>query len=149
MRPVLVLGSRLIDGRPGGTLARRLEAALPYALDSLHVVVSGHNGEAEAMAEWLVERGVTPDVITLENQATSTNENLEQAFKFLRGYPEWIVVTSDFHAPRTKLWAWHHGLRVRVVTARTPIRVAPKMWVRELAALPHSATRVLWRKIRG
>ncbi|MDU0478849.1 YdcF family protein [Staphylococcus chromogenes] len=149
MRPVLILGSRLIDGRPGGTLTRRLEAALPHALSALHVVVSGHNGEAEAMAQWLVEHGVSSAVISVEPHATSTNENLERAFDFLQGYPEWIVVTSDFHAVRTRMWAWHHGLRVQIVSARTHLRVAPKMWVRELAALPHSAARVLWRKIRG
>lgn len=149
MRPVLILGSRLIDGRPGGTLTRRLEAALPFALSTEHVVVSGHRGEAEAMAEWLVARGVPADAIVVEPHATSTNENLERAFAFLRGYPEWIVVTSDFHAARTRMWAWHHGLRVDIVTARTPFRAAPKMWLRELAALPHSAARVVWRKLRS
>ncbi|MEJ5928362.1 YdcF family protein [Corynebacterium sp. H128] len=147
--PVLILGSRLLGGRPGGTLTRRLQAALPYALESQHVVVSGHQGEAEAMASWLIKRGVSPEVISLENQARSTNENLEQSFSLLKGYPMWIVVTSDFHAWRTKMWAWHHGLSVRMVTARTPFAKAPKMWVREVFALPHSAGRILWRKLKG
>lgn len=147
MAPVLILGSRLIDGRPGRTLERRLSAALPYISD--HVVVSGHMGEAEAMRDWLISHGVPSDVITVENQARSTNENLEQAFSVLKGYPRWIVVTSDFHAWRTTMWAWHHGLAIDVVTARTPISKAPKMWIREAFALPHSFGRILWRKLRG
>lgn len=147
--PVLILGSRLLGGRPGSTLTRRLEAALPFALESLHVVVSGHMGEAEAMFQWLVEHGVAPDVISVENQARSTNENLEQSFALLKGYPSWVVVTSDFHSLRTKMWAWHHGLTVQLVTAKTPFRKAPKMWLREVLALPHSLGRILWRRVRG
>ncbi|QMV85976.1 YdcF family protein [Corynebacterium hindlerae] len=146
MAPVLILGSRLIDGRPGSTLQRRLTAALPYISD--HVVVSGHQGEAEAMRDWLISHGVPSDVITVENQARSTNENLEQAFTMLKGYPRWTVVTSDFHAWRTKMWAWHHGLTVDVVTARTPLSKAPKMWIREAFALPHSLARIVWRRVK-
>lgn len=147
MAPVLILGSRLIDGRPGRTLERRLTAALPHISD--HVVVSGHMGEAEAMHDWLVSHGIPSDVITVENQARSTNENLEQAFSVLKGYPRWTVVTSDFHAWRTKMWARHHGITIDLVTARTPVAKAPTMWIREAFALPHSLGRILWRKLRG
>lgn len=146
--PVLILGSRLIDGKPGNTLVRRLTAALPYAVQSDHVVVSGHMGEAEAMRDWLVSHGVSAEVITVENQARSTNENLEQAFSVLRGYPRWIVVTSDFHAWRTKMWAWHHEFTIELVTARTPLSKAPKMWIREAFALPHSLGRIVWRRAK-
>lgn len=146
MAPVLILGSRLIDGRPGSTLQRRLTAALPYISD--HVVVSGHQGEAEAMRDWLISHGVPSDVITVENQARSTNENLEQAFTMLKGYPRWTVVTSDFHAWRTKMWAWHHGIPIDLVTARTPLSKAPKMWIREAFALPHSLARIVWRRVK-
>lgn len=159
MEPVLILGSRLIDGRPGRTLTSRLNAALPYTRSAETIVVSGYRGEAEAMRDWLVARGVPETAIAIENRARSTNENLERAAEILRGYPRWIVVTSDFHAWRTRLWAWHHGLDVVVIGARTQVGSASgrysatfgalRLWLREAAALPHSLLRIAWRRIRA
>lgn len=101
------------------------------------------------MRDWLVAHGVAPGSITMEPGATSTNENLENAHRLFPEVREWTVVTSEFHVPRTYLWAWHLGLRVRVVPAATPGVVRLQMFARECLALPHTASRVVWRKLRS
>ena len=101
------------------------------------------------MRDWLVHNGVDAERILTEDRATSTNENLENTRELLADWPEWIVVTNEFHIPRVKLWAWHHGYRVRMVAARTPLVRVPHLWTREVFALLHSALRIVWRRIRS
>lgn len=148
MNPILVLGSRVVDGRVNALLASRLNRAAELAGSpgTVPVVVSGL-GEAAAMADHL--RGLGVETIIEEPHATSTNENLENAHALLPGTQRWTVVTSDFHAWRTYLWAWHLGIPITVVTACTPLSVRTQMFLRECLALPHSALRVIWRKIVG
>ncbi|EEI28359.1 YdcF family protein [Corynebacterium glucuronolyticum] len=147
MRPLVVLGSRLIDGLPGTTLTRRLVAAREHITPATTVVVTGHNGEAEAMRDWLVAHGVDASHIIVEPEARSTNENLENAYHALGRATRFDVVTSDFHAPRVRMWAWHHQFDVSVITAPTPADRRLFIYLRELAAIPHSALRILWRRI--
>lgn len=148
MNPILVLGSRVVDGRVDTLLASRLNRAAELSGRDPHlpVVVSGL-GEAAPMADYL--RGLGVQNLIEEPHATSTNENLENAHALLPDTPRWTVVTSDFHACRTYLWAWHLGIPITVVTARTPLSVRSQMFLREMIALPHSALRVVWRKIVG
>ncbi|MBN9644496.1 YdcF family protein [Corynebacterium mendelii] len=143
---VVVLGCRLTNGVPGTALSARLTAALPLIHPGVTVVVTGRN-EAPAMAQWLTRHGVDPETILVENRAESTNENLEYTRELLGGCTGWTVVTSDFHKPRVAMWAWHHGYTVTVVSAPTPLARAPYLWTREIAALGHSAARVVWRRM--
>ncbi|MCS5478626.1 YdcF family protein [Corynebacterium sp. YIM 101645] len=145
-RPVLVLGARTRHGRPGRILTARLARALQL-IDTQPVVVSGR-GEAAAMAEWLVGRGVDEQRILLEPLAVSTNENLENAQALLPDTRCWTVVSSDFHVWRTRLWARHLGIPVTVVSARTPGNLLVPALLRECLALPHSALRIAWRRLR-
>lgn len=151
---VLVLGARVTNGAAQPVLLSRLRRALRLVeeLDRAgnhpKVVVSGR-GEAEVMAEWLAEHGLAADRILVEPHATSTNENLENAHALLPDTRRWLTVTNEFHALRTRLWAWHLGVPVTMVTARTPRSARASNYLREVFATPHSALRVLWRKIRG
>lgn len=134
-----------------------LEARLTRALslidarlrlgDDIRVVVSGF-GEADVMAQWLREAGVDPSRIVVEDQATSTNENLENAHRLLPETSQWLVVTSDFHARRTRVWAWHLKIPVTVLPAVTP-RPRWRDYVREVVAFPHSVLRVVWRRLKA
>ncbi|MGP6173797.1 YdcF family protein [Corynebacterium sp. A21] len=149
MNPVLVLGALIDDdGRPSNILAARLKRAQPL-IDAAGVGVVSGRGEAEAMAQWLIEHGVDAAKLLLETEATSTNENLENAQALLPDTRCWIVVTSDFHVLRTRIWAWHLGVPVQVIGARTEGRAWVKMFLRECLALPHSVLRVGWRRVRG
>ncbi|QGU03895.1 YdcF family protein [Corynebacterium comes] len=145
--PILVLGAGTSRGYPGPNLRARLEKALSLIDAPSTVVVSGH-GEARAMAEWLVERGVDKQRIIREPDARSTNENLENAHALLPDTRCWTVVTSDFHVWRTRLWAWHLGIPVEVVAASTPAVHLAVALPRECLALPHSALRIAWRWLR-
>lgn len=144
---VLVLGARTRHGYPGRILTARLQKALSL-LDAHPVIVSGH-GEAAAMVHWLLEHGVDKEQIRQEPHARSTNENLENARELLPDTPRWTVVTSDFHVWRTRLWAAHLGIPVTVVSARTPPDLLPAALLRECVALPHSALRIAWRRLRS
>lgn len=149
-RPILVLGSRVVHGQPGAVLAARLDKAVEVArlFPSAPVIVSGKD-EAPAMADYLKAKGIAPERLVLENQATSTNENLEFALAMCSNFQRFEVVTSNFHALRTRLWAWHHGLPVVVHPAPTPVQKKLHNYLREVIATPHSAARVIWRKYRA
>lgn len=151
---VLVLGSRVDDGSPDALLRSRLKRAVPVIMrmaresPQARVVVSGR-GESAAMAEWLIEHGVPPQLIVEEPLATSTNENLENAHYLLPETEEWTVVTNDFHVPRTRMWAWHLGINIRVVPAVSPPEGRLRNRLYEVVKLPYSLTRVLWRRYRA
>lgn len=101
------------------------------------------------MGAWLVERGVDKRRILVEPRAGSTNENLENAHGLLPDTQCWLVVTSDFHVWRARLWARHLGVPAEVVGARTPGGLLVPALLRECLALPHSALRIAWRVLRG
>ncbi len=150
--PIVVLGARIVDGHPSRMLHARLCAALlRWRTDARagvrrRIVVTGR-GEAAVMAGWLAGRGVPRELIVEEPCATSTNENLERTRALFPSASRLIVVTSNFHVRRTRVWAWHLGIPVEMVPARTPRRSRPKNYARELVALPHSAARVVWRRL--
>ena len=110
------------------------------------LVVSGFE-EADVMAAWLVAQGVPESAVVLEPKARSTNENLERSRALFPDAAYLTVVTSGFHVLRTRVWAWHLGIPVRLVAAPTPETSRVKNYAREVVALPHSAARVVWRRL--
>ena len=60
--------------------------------------------EADQMAAWLIDNGVDPDRVIVENKSTSTVENAQFTYKILReSYPQIdsiCMITSDYHIPR-------------------------------------------------
>ena len=145
--PLLVLGARVEGGEPGPLLRSRLDRAVVLArlLPEEPIIVTGF-GEAEPMARYLIERGVNPERILLEPLATSTNENLERAHALCPEYTYFRVVTNDFHVLRTRMWAWHLGIRVRMHGVRTPRKDRWWNYLREVVATPHSLLRIVWRR---
>ena len=123
---ILILGAGLSNGsEPSLTLSGRLDAAIEYIKDYNNhskIVVSGGKGndekisEAEAMKKYLVSKGMPEGQILMENKSTTTYEN----FKFSKELIEEDsnkeideinvkVVTTDFHAFRSKLLAQKNG----------------------------------------
>ena len=144
--PIVVLGARIVDGRPSRMLEFRLRRAIEvWRAAPAPLVVSGF-GEAEVMADWLLVRGVPEASIVLEPQARSTNENLERSRALFPDAAYLTVVTSGFHVLRTRVWARHLGIPVRLVAAPTPETSRAKNYAREVVALPHSVARVAWRR---
>lgn len=120
---LIVLGAGVNGTEPSYILSRRLEAALKYMerYPNSTAIVSGGQGtgeyitEAEAMAKWLTDRGVSKDRILLEEWATSTEENIQYSLEILRARGETesvrvAIVTSDFHLYRGVWIAQYYGI---------------------------------------
>ena len=148
--PIVVLGARVVDGHPSRMLAERLRTALKiFHAPPRPMVVSGF-GEAPAMAQWLIHHGVPEHLIVVEPHARSTNENLERSWALCSHAARLTVVTSNFHVVRTRVWAWHLGIPVEVVSAPMPhgeVKSKLKNYSREVIATPHSLARVLFRRL--
>ncbi len=142
---VIVLGAKV---KPGGVLSlslkSRLEEAVTYLNKYPHVkvIVSGGQGtdedrtEASAMFTYLEEKGIEAERILMEEQSTSTYENLLFSKELLpAGTKQITIVSNDFHLQRAKYLANKLDLEADVVVAKTPKSVEAKLTLRERAAL--------------
>lgn len=139
---LVVLGCQVKKGRPSNMLKRRLDAAYEYLSehDSVNVVVSGGQGpdeiisEAQCMKEYLVEKGIDPGRIYIEDMSVNTEENLRFSMKLIeeRGLCSDItIVTDGFHQFRAELIAKKLGTDVNNISAPTRWYLLPSYWVRE------------------
>lgn len=107
---VIVLGAKVNGTNPSLSLKARLDTAVEYLLKypESKVIVSGGKGpdegisEAECMYRYLIEKGIAPERIVMEDQSTSTKENLEFSGEFLdRKKDSVVLITNDFHVFRS------------------------------------------------
>ena len=133
---VIVLGAGLHGSTPSLSLLNRLSAAEEYLTtypDSIAIVSGGRGDgeditEAEAMETWLISRGIDPERIIKEENATSTYENLCYSLLIISedgGDPNGkvAVVTSEYHLFRTKSMAEDLGASPLGVAAKTTLPV--------------------------
>ena len=81
---VIVLGARVKEEGVSNSLKKRLDTAIQYSRENPETVfvLSGGKGddepvtEAEAMRDYMVYNGISPDKILLETHSTSTVENI-------------------------------------------------------------------------
>lgn len=129
---VLVLGAGVNGTIPSRSLTERLAAAKDYleAYPQAQCIVSGGQGggeeitEARCMYTWLTEHGVAPERIWLEEQATSTQENLQFTLELIeektgRRPAELAVVSSEYHLFRAGCMALSEGTVMLGVPAHT------------------------------
>ena len=109
---IIVLGAQVRpDGSPSVQLGWRLDAAEEaYRQKAVPVVVCGAQGkdepmtEAEAMKKYLVGKGVPETDILTDPESFNTNQNLRNAAELLKNVPgvrKVLIVTSDYHVPRS------------------------------------------------
>ncbi|MCX4993512.1 YdcF family protein [Streptomyces sp. NBC_00568] len=149
---VVVLGSGLIGGtRVPPLLASRLERAREVCESQAAqhgirptLITSGGQGadesmpEAEAMAQYLIDRGFPADTIVKENQSRTTLENLRFSKAIMEGSkPKYrcAVVTNNFHVFRAALIARDIGMRGQVLGSPTAAYFLPSATLREFAAI--------------
>ncbi len=144
---VIVLGCRVKEQRPSRMLRRRLDTAYGYLAENSRVIciVSGGKGsdetisEALAMKKYLVQKGLDPDRIIMEDRSASTAENLKFSMEIIDGLGlerNVTLVTDGFHQYRAGLIAKKQGAgQVNALSARTNPRFLPTYWVRELLAI--------------
>lgn len=139
---VIVLGARVNGSELSLSLLYRMQTSLQYlqAYPDSQVIVTGGKGtgeditEAEAMKQYLLENGITESRILLEDQSTSTYENLTFT-KELFGVEEAVIVSNDFHLYRAIQNAESLGITAFPLAAETPAIVKWKLYIREYAAI--------------
>ena len=144
---MVVLGAKVRTEGPSVSLMDRIRAAKTY-LDShpdVIAVVSGGQGtdepmtEARCMYEELVELGVDPQRIWIEDQATSTWENLNFSLNLIEEKtgtrPGKIgILSSEYHLYRASLFADACGVEsvgIPAATSRLPQKI--NHFMREVA----------------
>lgn len=142
---VLVLGAQVKGTRLTYALQARLDVAYQYAVDNPEsvVIVSGGKGsgedvtEAYAMAEYLKSKGLDESRLIMEDQSTSTHENIEYSKGFIDDMNARIVlVTNHFHVYRGVGVARKQGL-TNVEGLGAPVKwyTIPNQYVREAFAV--------------
>lgn len=147
---VVVLGCKVKNGRPSLMLKRRLDCAYRYLSehDSMKVVVSGGQGndeaisEAQCMRDYLVEMGISTERIFMEDKSTSTEENLKFSQEIIsrEGLPEKITLVTDaFHQCRAEMLAKNIGIDPYNISGYTSWYIVPTYWVREWFGIAYYA----------
>ena len=142
---MIVLGAQVRGKTPSYNLARRLDAAYEYLKKNPEtiVILSGGQGEgeeiseAEAMAIYLEEKGISRQQMILEDQSRNTHENIMfSREKMENEQAEVIVVTNNFHVFRGVKIAKKQGL-TNVQGLGSPVMwfTIPNMYVREVFAV--------------
>lgn len=141
---VIVLGAGIKpDGTPTLTLLNRLEKSISYANEhtDTYIIVSGGKGknepvpEGQAMADYLVRRGVDPKRIIIEDKSTSTMENFKYSKPLMGDTNEVAFITNNFHVFRATILAGRNGLKAYGYGTPTPGIVLVNSYLREFFAL--------------
>lgn len=111
---IIVLGAQVRGDRVSVALANRLEAAQEYLAENPRTVavLSGGQGpgenltEAQAMYDWLTEKGIDGERLILEDVSTDTWENMVNSrAKIGTNRVSVGIVTNNFHVYRGTMLA--------------------------------------------
>lgn len=154
---IIIHGAGLDGPRPTPLLAGRIDKALElWKKQHQHgkFVVSGGQGadevvsEAQAMRDYLLEKGVPADAILMEDKSTTTWENLKNSLAVIRADRatsgdtasanddfNTAVVTSDFHVFRCAEYAHNLGIKADGIGSHTKGWYWPTAFIREFIAI--------------
>ena len=121
---LIVLGCQVNGTVPSLMLRQRLDAAAAYlnTYPDAVAIVSGGQGagesisEAQCMYDYLTAAGIEPERIRLEDQATSTMENLRYSMEYLDSTSV-AIVSNEFHLYRAGQMAEKLGLDAELIPA--------------------------------
>ena len=145
---IIVLGAGVNGTKPSLSLRDRLVGAYDYmtANPDTIAIVSGGQGEGELISEamcmhnWLINRGIDPNRIIMEDKATCTLENLQYSMDIINKLsiqePVIGLVSSEYHLHRAKRLADYVGIDVIGIAAKTSFpTVAANYFIREAFAM--------------
>lgn len=143
---LVVLGCGLHGTEPSEMLRLRLDKTIEYNEKNpdCTIIVTGGQGkgedisEAEAMATYLVEKGIEADRIIRESASTSTTENFMFSTEITGGQLKTksvAFITNDFHIYRANSLAKLQGLEINHLSAKTPLHSVIPSYLREVLAL--------------
>lgn len=155
----IVLGAAMWGERPSPGLTERLQLAVELYNQGRfkEIIVTGGKGhqsdpysEAEGSRNYLVEHGIPPEHIHLENESTSTLENLKFTQPLLAkmnaGDESTVtIITHDFHGTRAREIAEKLGYSyVNVETVSSQVLSPFKYFSRETLAYTKWKWDELW-----
>lgn len=133
---VIVLGAGVNGSEPSQSLAERLEAAMDYsdAHPDAVLILSGGRGDGEAVSEaqcmydYLTSHGVSASRLRMENEASTTQENLEFSLRLIEAETgEKVsrvgIISSEYHLLRASLIAEDLGVEAECFPASTRNRL--------------------------
>ncbi len=143
---LVVLGTRLKNGKPGAMLMNRLRAAQKYLKRHPEVkcIVTGgcigdeQTAEADAMSEYLLGAGIETDRIFTEACSATTDENISFSKRIAHenSLPQaFLIVTDRFHQLRAGLICRDNSVEARSLNSPTPLYQRLQYWSREVLCL--------------
>ncbi|QZO08526.1 YdcF family protein [Enterococcus raffinosus] len=146
---LIVLGAGIRSEEVTPLLKSRLDKALEYFKKNkeAYLVVSGGQGpdepvsEAVAMKKYLLSQGVDEHRILLEDQSTTTLENMKFSKKIIArhwqkaGTPNVLFSTNNYHVLRGAVYARKAGLKADGIGAPTAFYFLPSALIREYIAM--------------
>ena len=159
--PLIVIFGAVVraDGSPSAALSRRIgygfEAAQAH-LDALVLCSGGVCGpgpsEASIMARVLIEQGVAPERLILDEASRNTIENVAAAARQVEaaGHPYVIACSDAYHLPRIRLLLRLHGVRSQPWPCRdrAPLGHGLAGGLRESLAVPYNLAALMARRAR-
>lgn len=145
---LVVLGCKVKNGRPSLMLKKRLDAAYDFmaAAPEANAVLSGGKGddevisEAKCMYDYLCGRGISPDRLYMEDNSSTTYENLKFSQKIINENKlsdSIVIVTDGYHQYRAEMFAKRLGIHPANISADTTWWLVPTYWIRELIAIAY------------
>lgn len=144
---IIVLGCGLCGEEVSPILAQRLDKAI----ETYHktgqiskIVVSGGKGadeavpEALAMKNYLLLKGIPEEMIIMEDQSTTTRENMRFSHKIIKQIMplySGVFVTNNFHVLRSAILAKNLQVPVQGIGCRTAGYYRPAAAIREGVAI--------------
>ena len=145
---VIIHGAGLIDGsRISKLVSDRIDKAiLVYSTDPSPTILipSGGKGgdetvsEAEAMAQYLREKGIPEKDILLEDESKTTMENLRNSKALIdarEGRKYTALVTSNYHVYRALRYCRKIGLKCTGIGSHVALYYWPSALIREYVAI--------------
>lgn len=143
---VVVLGSYVSKSGPSIMTKCRLNAACEYLTiypDAICIVTGGQGEnepwpEADAMKDYMVNKGISEERILKERESKNTRENLSNSLEIIKenGLNEDIVIISnEFHLYRAGRIADRLEIEHSYVSAPSPWGMFSSFYIRELYAI--------------
>ena len=144
---IVVMGAQVRGNVPSKSLLRRIDKTAEYLQDNPNTVaiVSGGQGEGEDITEaqcmytYLVNYGIDAERIIMEDEATSTEENIDFSMKIIKelshGDVSIGIVTNNFHVFRTVQVCKAKGYEVSGIGAPSDEYLLLNYMVREAFAI--------------
>ncbi|MBR4308791.1 MAG: YdcF family protein [Oscillospiraceae bacterium] len=144
----IVMGAGVRGTEPTLALQERIQAAKAYATEypQAILILSGCRGEeeeiseAQCMYDCLMEEGLPPTRLVMEEKAGNTEENILYSLALIRklfSEPESVcIISSEYHLLRAASYGEEAGITTKLYPARTENRLYYwNMFLREIAGM--------------